>query len=214
LATSVQIYAVLHERQHRGGDPGKPVGIEVSVLTAALRIMLARMMDIPLEGDFLATAANKLAQNMGRIETCVAKLPADALWARDSDTENAVGNLLLHLEGNVRQWILSGIGGASDRRDRSGEFSARLGAPAAGLLAALRATVNESIEVLRALPHPRLTEVVSIQGYDTTILAAIFHVVEHFSGHTFQIILLTKRATGEDLGFYSYLAKTGRKEET
>jgi hypothetical protein len=69
------------------------------------------------------------------------------------------------------------------------------------------------MHVMRAVPHARLTEAVSIQGYDTTVLAAIFHVVEHFSGHTYQIILLTKRATHDDLGFYGYLAKTGRKEE-
>ena len=65
---------------------------------------------------------------------------------------------------------------------------------------------------IRALPHRRLTEQVSIQGYDTTVLSAIFHVVEHFSGHTYQIILLTKRFTGKDLGFYRYLDKTGRRE--
>ena len=68
------------------------------------------------------------------------------------------------------------------------------------------------VALIRSLPHRRLTEEVSIQGYDTTVLSAIFHVVEHFSGHTYQIILLTKRFTGKDLGFYSYLDKTGRRE--
>jgi uncharacterized damage-inducible protein DinB len=165
-----------------------------------------------LEQDFLATAADKLAQNLGRIETCVTKLPVDSLWTRDSENENAVGNLLLHLEGNVRQWILSGIGGAPDTRDRPSEFSARLGATASVLLTNLRAAVDDALHVIRTLPHPRLVEAVSIQGYDISVLAAIFHVVEHFSGHTYQIILLTKRATREDLGFYSYLARTGRKE--
>jgi hypothetical protein len=165
-----------------------------------------------LEQDFLATAADKLAQNLGRIETCMTKLPVDSLWMRDSEHENAVGNLLLHLEGNVRQWILSGIGGAPDTRHRPGEFSARSGATASVLLTNLRAAVDDAVKVIRTLPHPRLVETVSIQGYDTSVLAAIFHVVEHFSGHTYQIILLTKRATREDLGFYGYLARTGRKE--
>jgi hypothetical protein len=76
----------------------------------------------------------------------------------------------------------------------------------------LRRTVGEAVDLIRALPHRRLTEEVSIQGSDTTVLSAIFHVVEHFSGHTYQIILLTKRFTGKDLGFYSYLDKTGRRE--
>ena len=167
---------------------------------------------MPLEADFLTTAADKLAENVGRIEACLAELPPLALWARESETENAVGNLLLHLDGNVRQWILSGVGAGPDARDRPSEFSARSGANATVLLSQLRRTVGEAVALIRALPHRRLTERVSIQGYDTTVLSAIFHVVEHFSGHTYQIILLTKRFTGKDLGFYSYLDKTGRRE--
>jgi Protein of unknown function (DUF1572) len=165
-----------------------------------------------LEENFLAAAADKLAENLDRIETCVPKLPAGVLWARGSENENAVGNLLLHLEGNVRQWIVSGIGGAPDKRDRPAEFSARSGATATVLVANLRAAVNDALNVIRTLPHARLGEAVTIQGDDTTVLAAIFHIVEHFSGHTYQIILLTKRATGEDLGFYRFLEKTGSKE--
>ena len=118
----------------------------------------------------------------------------------------------MHLEGNVRQWILSGIGAGLDERDRPSEFSARTGANASVLLAKLHGTVGEAVALIRSLPHRRLAEKVSIQGYDTTVLSAIFHVVEHFSGHTYQIILLTKRFTGKDLGFYSYLNKTGRRE--
>lgn len=166
-----------------------------------------------VEEDFIKTAAGKLAENLERIETCVSKLPADSLWARNSENENAVGNLLLHLEGNVRQWILSGIAGAPDTRNRPSEFSARSGVTAERMLTNLRATVGKAVEVIRALPHHRLTERVRIQGYDATVLSAIFHVVEHFSGHTYQIIFLTKRTTGEDLGFYSDLAVTGRRED-
>ena len=165
-----------------------------------------------VEQIFLTEAADKLAENLSRIETCVAMLPPEVLWARDSANENAVGNLLLHLDGNIRQWIASGLGGAPERRDRPGEFAARSGPAAPVLMASLRGTVTEAIGVIRALPHTRLRESVTIQGYDTTVLAAIFHVVEHFSGHTYQIILLTKHVTRQDLGFYGYLTQTGRKE--
>jgi hypothetical protein len=161
-----------------------------------------------LEADFLTSAADKLAENLDRIETCLTELPPPSLWARDSENENAVGNLLLHLEGNVRQWILSGIGAGPGGRDRPGEFSARTGADAPALFAQLRGTVSEAVALIRALPHRRLAEEVSIQGYETTVLSAIFHVVEHFSGHTYQIILLTKRFTKKDLGFYSHLDKS------
>ncbi|MGH9240275.1 MAG: DUF1572 family protein [Vicinamibacterales bacterium] len=166
-----------------------------------------------IEEDFLTSASGKLAESLERIETCVARLPVDSLWARSSENENAVGNLLLHLNGNVRQWILSSIAGAPDTRDRPSEFSARSGVTAEAMLTNLRGTVGEAVEVIRSLPHPRLTEKVRIQGYDATILSAICHVVEHFSGHTYQIILLTKRTTGEDLGFYSDLADTGRTKD-
>lgn len=165
-----------------------------------------------LEADFLTSAADTLAENVNRIETCLSELTPVFVWARDSENENAVGNLLLHLEGNVRQWILSGIGAEADERDRPSEFSARTGADAAVLLAKLSGTVGEALALIRSLPHARLAEEVSIQGFNTTVLSAIFHVVEHFSGHTYQIILLTKRFTRKDLGFYSYLDKTGRRE--
>src|SRR6476646_609766 len=165
-----------------------------------------------LEADFLTNAADKLSENVGRIEACLTELPALSVWARESENENAVGNLLLHLDGNVRQWILSGVGTGPDTRDRPSEFSARTGENASGLFARLHGTVGEAVGLIRSLPHPRLAEEVSIQGYDTTVLSAIFHVVEHFSGHTYQIILLTKRFSGKDLGFYADLDKTGRRE--
>ena len=93
---------------------------------------------------------------------------------RDSENENAVGNLLLHLEGNVRQWILSGIGGAPDARDRPGEFSAASGTTGPVLLKNLRAVVQDALNVIRTLPHPRLAEAVcTIQGYDTSVLTAM-----------------------------------------
>jgi uncharacterized damage-inducible protein DinB len=165
-----------------------------------------------VEEIFLTAAADKLAENLSRIETCVPKLPPELLWARDSENENAVGNLLLHLEGNLRQWIVSGLGGAPGRRDRPGEFAARSGPAAPVLMANLRSAVADAIGIIRDLPQARLREPVTIQRYDTTVLAAIFHVVEHFSGHTYQIILITKQVTREDLGFYSYLTQTGGKE--
>ena len=166
-----------------------------------------------VEQIFLNAAAGKLAENIERIEACAPKLPEQFVWARESENENAVGNLLLHLEGNVRQWILAGIGGAENTRHRPGEFSARSGPAASVLVSKLRTAVDDAVRVIRSLPPDRLTEPLSIQGYDTTVLDAIFHVVEHFSGHTYQIILLTKRATHEDLGFYRYLEQTGQAQK-
>jgi hypothetical protein len=159
-----------------------------------------------VETEFLAFSAEKLMQLMGRIDTCVQKLTAEQIWMRAEANQNAVGNLLLHLNGNVRQWILHGVGGQPDLRDRDSEFAARDGAGANELLARLRATVEEAVALLRVLPAARLMETVRTQGYERTALASIYHVVEHFAGHTFQIIYATKLLTGEDLGFYAHLS--------
>ena len=160
-----------------------------------------------IETDFLTYAADKLTQLSARIETCLGKLTPEQIWMRGSENQNAVGNLVLHLNGNVRQWILSGVGGAPNVRVRDEEFSARGGESVDVLAARLRESVNQTVELIRSLPPARLADALTIQGHDVTVLQAIFHVVEHFSGHTSQIIFITKMCTGEDLGFYSYLSK-------
>jgi len=155
------------------------------------------------EAVFLKFSSEKLEQLVSRIETCVAKLTPEQIWTRGASNENAVGNLLLHLEGNVRQWILSGVGGAPDLRQRDSEFAAQSGE---GALERLRRTVDEASALIAGLPHERLSEPRTIQThYNITVMEAIYHVVEHFAGHTGQIIFATKLLTGEDLGFYSYL---------
>jgi uncharacterized damage-inducible protein DinB len=162
------------------------------------------------ESAFLKFSAEKLEQLCGRIETCADKLIPEQIWTRGTENENAVGNLMLHLAGNVRQWILHGVADQPDQRDRDAEFDARGGIPVEQLKHRLRSTVDEAAAVIRSLPENRLAEVRNIQKhYDVTVLEAIYHVVEHFSGHTGQIIFATKLLTGEDLGFYAYLrAKT------
>jgi uncharacterized damage-inducible protein DinB len=159
------------------------------------------------EEEFLRFSCEKLTQLNQRIEICVGKLTAEQVWARGAANENAVGNLVLHLAGNVRQWIVSGVGGAPDRRDRDSEFEAQSGE---NILVRLRLTVEEAVAVLAALPHEKLGERRTIQKhYEVTMLEAIYHVVEHFSMHTGQIMFATKLLTGEDLGFYGYL-KSGK----
>ncbi len=113
-----------------------------------------------------------------------------------------MGNLLLHLSGNVRQWIVSGVGGEPDARERHAEFEAEGGRSGSELLALLEAAVRDADRVLGALDSGRLLEPLVIQGTDTTVLAAIYHVVEHFGMHTGQIAYITKLRTGTDLGFY------------
>jgi uncharacterized damage-inducible protein DinB len=160
-----------------------------------------------LVGEFISISRRQLRERLSRIESCVSKLNADQIWGREHETENAIGNLVLHLAGNVRQWIICGVGGAPGERDRDAEFSRREPVPVEELLARLRQTIDEADAVLARLPASELLTTRHIQVYDVTVLEAVFHVVEHFAEHTGQIIWATKRMTGEDLGFYNYLSK-------
>ncbi len=162
-----------------------------------------------IEQAFLKYSAEQLVTLSGRIEDCLARLSAEQVWSRNSDNQNAAGNIVLHLCGNLRQWIIGGVGGQPDVRDRDAEFAARGGLQPAELAAKLKATVSEAAEVIRALPVERLAERKTIQKvYETTLMEAIYHVVEHFAQHTGQLIFATKLLTGEDLGYYKHLSKS------
>lgn len=154
---------------------------------------------------FISFSANKLMQLCDRIGACLDKLSNDQVWARQSDNENAIGNLVLHLCGNVRQWIGTGVGGKPDVRERDQEFTAKSGVDVAQLKQRLSAAVLEGSEIIRGLTPGRLADRTTVQSYNVTVLEAIYHVVEHFSGHAGQIIFATKFLTGEELGFYKHL---------
>jgi uncharacterized damage-inducible protein DinB len=137
-----------------------------------------------------------------KIERCVEKLSDEDLWWRPNEPSNSVGNLLLHLAGNVRQWIVSGVGGADDVRQRQQEFDEREQLPREVLIAQLRRALDEVDQVLASLDADALLEPRQIQGMEVSVLDAIYHVVEHFSTHVGQIVYITKMRTGDDLGFY------------
>lgn len=152
---------------------------------------------------FLARSRHYLAfEYPTKIRRCLDVLPRDAVWRREDDESNSIGNILLHLAGNVRQWIISGVGGAPDARYRRGEFAAREGDGADALFAALRATLDETDAVIASLTPDRLLELRFIQGRDVSVLDAVYHVVEHFSLHTGQVILLTKQYAPGRIRFY------------
>ena len=137
-----------------------------------------------------------------RVEAAVGRLGPDDLWWRPNERSNSVGNLLLHLAGNLRQWVVHGVGEQPDHRVREEEFSATGGLDAREALDRLKAVVDEAARVLREADPARLLEPKSIQGMAVTKLEAVYHAVEHFSMHTGQILWITKLRTDEDLGFY------------
>ena len=154
---------------------------------------------------FLAEARRHLSEDyLPKIERCLGRLDDEQVWWRAGEHANSVGNLLLHLEGNLRQWVVCGAGGREDARERDREFAERRQLSRVELLTRLRATVEEADDVLARLEPSALLETRRVQGLDVTLLAAVFHAVEHFSMHTGQVILLTKMLAGGDLNFYDF----------
>ena len=143
---------------------------------------------------------------MPKIERCLERLSDEQIWWRPNDESNSIGNLVLHLCGNARQWIVCGVGGAADGRDRDAEFAQREAIARGELVALLRTTLSDIEVVLKNLTPETLLERRAIQGSDVDVLEAIFHVTEHFSMHTGQIIMLTKILTATDLRFYDFEA--------
>ena len=167
-----------------------------------------------IEQVFLKFSTEKLDQFRDRIHDCVNRLTDDQIWLRHTENENSVGNLVLHLCGNVRQWILHGVAGQPDIRRRDSEFAARGGFDKAALLGRLDETIDAAIGAIKALPPERLLEETNLQQYHLTLFEAIAHVVEHFAQHTAQIIFATKLLTGTDLAYYKHLSQPRHKETT
>jgi uncharacterized protein (TIGR01244 family) len=137
-----------------------------------------------------------------KLRAAVEALPPDRLWWRPDELSNSVGNLLLHLNGNVSQWIVRGVGKSDGSRDRAAEFAARSGPQAAVLLGDLDRTLTEVDRILARLTPADLLETRSIQGRDLTVFEAIYHVVEHFSLHLGQIVMIAKLHAPGSIAFY------------
>jgi len=151
---------------------------------------------------FLKLAEHSLRRHhLPRIERCFEMLSEKQIWWRPNAASNSAGNLALHLAGNVRQWIVSALGGAADSRQRDREFAERGPLPRAELVKVLNASVSGACRVLRRLSGTDLARIYSIQGLSVTGLNAVFHVVEHFAFHTGQIIFISKQQLGTDLAF-------------
>ena len=151
---------------------------------------------------FLANSQNLISrQNLPHIVECLQQLSEEEIWWRPNLASNSAGNLVLHLCGNVRQWIISSLGGVEDKRERDREFAERGPIPRQALVTQLRRTVRDACRVLGKLSDDSLAQKYEIQGYRVTGLDAAFHVTEHFGYHTGQIIYITKLKRAQDLRF-------------
>jgi uncharacterized damage-inducible protein DinB len=156
-----------------------------------------------IAAEFIERSRHYLAfEYPAKIRQCLDALPPGALWQRSDKDSNSVGNLLLHLEGNVRQWIIASVGAQPGERHRSAEFAAVSGESAAALYDQLRATLDQADAVIAGLSPADLETRRTIQGRDVSVFDAVYHVVEHFSLHTGQVILLTKQFSPGGIHFY------------
>jgi hypothetical protein len=145
-----------------------------------------------------------------RLRKCVEPLSEEQIWWRPNTASNSIGNLILHLNGNVRQWLIDSFNQKEDKRDRPAEFAAAGHVSGAALLERLGQTIAEGAMVLDRLAEADLVMPYDIQGYHVHGLDAVYQVVEHFGLHYGQIAFITKMLTEKDLGFYKELGKTGR----
>jgi uncharacterized damage-inducible protein DinB len=164
---------------------------------------------LELSNAFLSFSRQKLIGEMWpRLCSCLDELTEEQIWWRPNESSNSIGNLLLHLNGNVRQWILQSIGCVENVRDRDSEFSQRERIPVPEMRAALDTTLQQVDSVLQKLTAQDLLRKHHIQAYENVLaLDAIYHVVEHFAMHYGQILYIAKLIGGKDLGFYAHLNK-------
>jgi uncharacterized damage-inducible protein DinB len=157
----------------------------------------------PVAANFLAFSVTNMKAQRSKIASCCDKLSETQLHHRAGDYENSILNLLLHLEGNIRQWILHGIDNQPDIRQRDDEFTLTLAIPSTEARTRLDATIEEAVQIIATLDPNRLLTITDPQPTGIarypTILEAIYKVVGHLEMHTGQIILLTKQLLATDL---------------
>ena|SRR6185295_15210870 len=147
---------------------------------------------------FLTDSRAFLTQDyMPKIERCIARLNEDQVWSRDDEASNSIGHLLLHLTGSTRYWAIEVIGGSSIGRVRQREFDPPATVPTDRLMADLRAVVTEVDELLAQMSASVLLDERTIREERVTVLWCVYHIVEHFSMHTGQIISMTKAFVGD-----------------
>jgi len=154
-----------------------------------------------LSKSLTSEAFAELSNAWRKIQHCLAQLDDEQLWNRPNGDLNSTANLLLHLRGNLTQWILSGLGGAPDVRTRPQEFSERGPIPRDELIAGVEATIESVKRVLESLDSAELLRRRRIQGFDVSGTQAIFETVAHFRGHSQEIVHMTRRLLGDSYRF-------------
>ena len=153
--------------------------------------------------EFIDQSLKTIDENGSKIKACLKQLDENDIWFRHNEHVNSVGNIILHLCGNIRQYIISSLGGAPDVRERDLEFSTAGGVTNAELTSKWQNTILEAKKIVAQASPENLLRHRIVQGSEHTGISIIFHVTEHYSYHTGQIIFLTKLYKNIDMGFYA-----------
>lgn len=156
-----------------------------------------------LSNEFIEQAIFRLHENTPKIEKCLSLLAEEEIWKHPNPSSNSVGNLILHLCGNITQYITASLGGEEDHRNRDLEFSMKGGYTKTEILDKLKSTISQAVSVLKNLKDQDLIKIRSVQGFEYSGMASIIQVVEHYSYHTGQIAFWTKLLKDQDLEFYA-----------
>ncbi len=156
-----------------------------------------------LVNEFINQSNHRILESLERVKKCFHELGEEEIWHRPNESSNSIGNLILHLSGNIGQYIVSGLGDNPDARNRDAEFSAEGGTTKEELIRLLSDTVAKAAKIIGNQDEKQLVKIRSVQGFTLSGIGIIIHVTEHFSYHTGQIAFWTKLLKNKDLGFYA-----------
>jgi uncharacterized damage-inducible protein DinB len=154
--------------------------------------------------DLLIAEARRriLNESIPRLKKCLQQLEDDEIWWKPNSNTNSVGNLTLHLEGNARQWIISGLSGAPDKRDRKAEFSRDVFHSRKELLKRVHQLEKDIDKALEEVNPLSLLRKRRVQVFSENGISVLVHAIEHFSYHVGQITYFVKLRKNIDLGYY------------
>jgi uncharacterized damage-inducible protein DinB len=158
----------------------------------------------PLPLEIINTSCYYFKENNLKVNKCLNTLNGDALWHRPNEVSNAIGNQILHLCGNIHQYVISSLGNQKDIRSRPLEFSERNVHSKKELISLINQTVAAALNIIASVDETALLKVRPVQTYSFSGVQVLIHATEHFSYHTGQIAFWTKYLTNKDLGFYTH----------
>jgi len=153
--------------------------------------------------EFIQQSVYRITENTNRVIKCLQEIEETEIWQRPNENSNSIGNVILHLCGNIRQYIISSLSETEDVRVRDIEFSTKEGFRKEELIAKLKNIVDEAINIIEKADDKSLIKIYSVQGFNLSGIGIIIHVTEHYSYHTGQIVFWIKLLKNKDLRFYA-----------